>query len=139
MRRRVAEGVDPSEINLIPYLDIMVNLVMFLLVATTVAIELREVPYEPPGTGPGSGVSVAVFVGHDGITVRDGASAAAFPRASWPAVTAALEGIHEKQGDSVVAIAAEPDVPYDEVMAAIDAARVARDGKPLYPNFSLGE
>jgi biopolymer transport protein TolR len=139
MRRRVADEFEPSELNLVPYMDIMVNLLMFLLVATTVAGELRVVPTDPPGTDRGGKpVSVALFVGQDRVVVQEGADAAEFPPTAWGAVTDRLEAIHGRQGDSIVAIAADPAVPYNAVMAAIDAARETRDGKELYPRFSLG-
>jgi biopolymer transport protein ExbD len=50
-RRRHQEDHGTGELNIIPYLDIVTNLVMFLLQATAVSVALGEVTTKLPATG----------------------------------------------------------------------------------------
>jgi biopolymer transport protein ExbD len=52
-KRRRQEDMETGELNIVPYLDIVTNLVMFLLQATTTAVSLGEIATKLPATGAG--------------------------------------------------------------------------------------
>ena len=54
-KRRRQEDMETGELNIVPYLDIVTNLVMFLLQATTTAVSLGEIATKLPATGAGAG------------------------------------------------------------------------------------
>lgn len=138
MRRRGVSEEGPEDLNLVPYMDIMVNLILFLLVATTFAAELHQVPTTPPGAGKGGeGPSIVVFVGREGVTLTDRGTQRRLPAAAWPALGAELQKIRSERGDDVVGIAAAADVPFDDVMAAVDAVEFRADGSRLFSAFTL--
>ncbi|MEW5853291.1 MAG: biopolymer transporter ExbD [Myxococcota bacterium] len=53
-RRRENEEMETGELNIVPYLDIVTNLVMFLLQVTSVAVSLGEIQTRLPATGGGT-------------------------------------------------------------------------------------
>jgi biopolymer transport protein TolR len=53
-RKAHAPEMDVGELNIIPYLDIVTNLVMFLLQATATAVALGEIATKLPPTGAGA-------------------------------------------------------------------------------------
>ena len=66
-----------GELNIVPFLDVVVNLVMFLLMTVTATLALAQVPTQVPETrGPGTSAPgpvraepPLVHLGHDGIHV----------------------------------------------------------------------
>jgi len=78
-KRTKVEDLDPSEmageLNIIPFLDIVVNLIMFLLMTTTVVLavvqidtelpEYRTSPSYPPTSGPNGPGAFQFFVRND--------------------------------------------------------------------------
>jgi len=50
-------GGGEGDLNLVPYMDIMVNLIMFMLVVTAYLVELREAPVLAPQYSSGGGGS----------------------------------------------------------------------------------
>ncbi len=48
IKPREEHSIEGTELNLVPYLDIMVNLIMFMLLTFQVSLELRLIPYNPP-------------------------------------------------------------------------------------------
>lgn len=80
-RRRRELTLETGELNIIPYLDIVTNLVMFLLQATSTAVALGEIATKLPSTnegGPGPPPEVkpekpplrlTIVIGEGGFTV----------------------------------------------------------------------
>ena len=56
MKRRVHPHEKTGELNIVPYLDIMVNLTMFMLVSMTSVIQFGILNVAAPSTGPQSSV-----------------------------------------------------------------------------------
>jgi biopolymer transport protein TolR len=153
---------DPSqggELNIIPFLDITVNLMLFLLVTTAVTLTTvevrarlpihgrrtgREAPSRLSATITGRGTILATDRGFVGVgcegTGRGGTVAipgssdhpvdVARLRACASALHAAMPEVDE------VVLSADPEVAYEEVIRAMDALRA--DGEePLFPRVLI--
>lgn len=166
LRRRRPEH-DPAlggELNITPFLDVVVNVMLFLLATTAVTMTTVEVRASlmplsprPGGTGPVSDELSATLT-HDGVVfatpagvVAPGCSGTwASPAEHRPAsvartgeglvdaaaVTACARVIHAELGGDQIILSADADVPYAEVIAAMDALRA--DGETvLYPRVII--
>ena len=133
-----------GELNIVPYLDIMVNLIMFMLVTFQVLVELRTISFNPPGSGPAGPVKafLTVLVEQDRyLVLRNGASVRDLPNTPSGYDTVGLTGalVDENHGvDPNLVVAATPDVPYGAIVQTLDAARTSGDGTPLFPQIVLG-
>lgn len=151
----MAGGGGEQDLNLVPYMDIMVNLIMFMLVVTAYIVELREAPVLAPSYGdPGSGQqdekdkpkpfltvaistkSIAVLGSSDEIPaselVKEGDK---YPFADLSKVLRDYKTQH-KVADNLV-LTADPSVPYRVVVQTMDAARQDAQGA-LFPGVTLG-
>jgi biopolymer transport protein TolR len=153
-RKHEEHSVADSELNLVPYLDIMMNLVMFMLLTFQVTAELKVINFNPPASGGGGGggatdepLRLTVLVSSGGFqltTTTDGAGSEAIPMkgAEWdyPELTKRLARVHGEipNLDPNLVVVAEPDITYDIVVNTLDAARTAPDGTELFPNVTLG-
>jgi len=149
----MAGGGGEGELNLVPYLDIMLNLIMFLLVVTAYIVELREAPVLVPslvGEG-GSPPSDAEKKGFLSVTVSPRAlsiicSLDTVPPVEllrkgstlpYPDLTRVLRELKETQNlEEALQIVADPSTPYSEVVATMDAARSDSKGD-LFPGIQL--
>jgi biopolymer transport protein TolR len=138
-RRHRKEEAHPAdgELNIVPLLDIVMNVVMFLLATTTAAFAVAQVDIETPGRCVGCdappGLNIGVALGSDAIIVDydSGTLAEECPRIphrdgryDFAALEACLERVHAQfpREDSVI-LTADPEVPYEHVIGAMDAAR----------------
>lgn len=131
-----------AELNLVPYLDIMVNLILFMIVATAYVSELRAAPVEAPG-GVGDGaervVTVAIHadgfgVGVDGIDATLARDAGGYPYAALATELRRLQSDGDVQ--PTLQLVADPAIPYKVLVATLDAARSDAAG-PLFPGIVL--
>jgi biopolymer transport protein ExbD len=137
------ESNEGGELSLVPYLDIVVNIVMFLLAtvaftASVSAIELQtKITTPAPGPDPAPpSLSLTVHVSHGGLRLasRDGVQA---PLPDLPSLHRALLAIKAQHPDELeLVVSADADIPYEQVVAAMDAAR-SDGGHPLFPAVSL--
>lgn len=151
-------GGGESELNLVPYLDIMINLVMFLLAVTANIVQLREAPVLVPTlvSDNNGGSSVVDPKGFLTVTVSPrgfavvtsyGVPASDLPRGPSGLPFADLTRVLRQYKDAATApgqpglkdalqIVADSETPYKEVVATMDAARM--DGEvPLFPGIQL--
>ena len=139
-----------EELNLIPYLDIVVNLVMFLLLVSSFDAPLTEIRVgAPPSVGPGAvaDLGVTVEITRDGYLVLGDAPWAAFiPRRGHEldvdALTAHLaQAAGGTSADKLptLTLSAEDDTDLGRVVATIDAVRAGPDGAELFPAFRFGK
>lgn len=122
------------ELPLVPFIDLLLCCVMFLLVSAVwnrVASMDAEEPLSsdaPTETEPSRPVLV---VRRDSYVLRDGFGLDA------PVVGAELAGSLESlkaayAGESSIGLAVDPDVPYGRVIATMDTARVAGFSAPIF-------
>jgi len=145
-------GGGEQELNLVPYLDIMVNLIIFLLVITAYIVEMRQAPVlvpGPPGPGTTGGEPPKAFltlaVTSKGFAVlgseNSNVPAAQFDNTGgaypFDKLTALMRQYHDSYelADNLV-VAADRTVPYRVVVEVMDAVREDEKGK-IFPNVTL--
>ncbi len=144
-RLRTEPSAAEGEINLVPYLDVMVNLILFLLLTLQVLPELNEIAFQPPSDGGGaSKPQITVLIteaGHEIVSGQSGARARVPTIAGaydYAGLTARLARIkREIPVDENLVLIAEADIPYDRVVATLDATRTSADATELFPNVRL--
>jgi len=153
MRRRIREDEETGELNIVPYLDVVVNLVMFMLLSMTGLITLGVLNVSAPKIGgDAAGATAAaesapkllltVAIGKQGFYIAGaggvlGADATendltrppTVPlrgdgKYDFPALSSQLAGIKQKYpGETQVILSADGDVVYDILIQTMDACR----------------
>ncbi len=143
----MATSSSEGELNLVPYLDIMMNLVIFMIVSTSLVVPLRETPVLVPGkVSDGVGEDLlTVSISRAGISVLGPAGVArtdlprdpGTARLDYDGLTAALRRVKGASVDPEdLRIVADRSTPYSEIVGAVDAARDDDTGV-LYPGIEL--
>ncbi|MGC3996161.1 MAG: biopolymer transporter ExbD [Anaeromyxobacter sp.] len=153
MRRRIRDEEHTGELNIVPYLDVVVNLVMFMLLSMTGLISLGVLNVSAPKIG-GEAVAtqgqvdnntpkllLTVAIGKQGFYLAGAGGVlgedAATPDAGRPptiplkagkydyaALTEELAKVKEKfPAETQVILSADPDVVYDTLIQTMDACR----------------
>jgi biopolymer transport protein TolR len=160
MRRRVRDEEHTGELNIVPYLDIVTNLVMFMLLSMTGLLSLGVVNVSAPKlAGEGAAAQAAadaqpkllltVAISRKGFSIAGatgvpGADAASIDPARPPTVPLRPDGKHDFEAlnremrrvkeryprETNVIFSAEGDVPYETLVQAMDACREARVALP---------
>lgn len=147
-----------GELNIVPFLDVVVNLMLFLLATTTAAVAVAQVdtqlvPQRRVGGAPPEGLTLSVTIADRGIIVasregrfasgceRTGAEPLTITRApsgyDFAALQRCLERVHARHpGEDTVIVTADPRVPYEDLISAMDAARGSAEA-PLFPRVLL--
>lgn len=150
----IAEG---GELNLVPYLDIMVNLIMFMLLTFEVVAELKIINFNPPASGPGLDISqsptgektvmLTVMITSEGfqiLTDSDDMGTEKVPKKNgdWDYAELSFRLDRVKKAvaniDENLIVVAESAVIYNTVVQTLDAARATPDGNDLFPRVTLG-
>lgn len=132
---RAEEG---GELNLVPYLDIVTNVIMFLLATTVFAAAMGDVRVAAASVGDGPrprGLELTVSISERGFTVatarsvealiakRGGAYDYAALAARLAELKRSLAGLDERHA----IVNADPAIPYEVVVGVIDACRGVHD------------
>jgi biopolymer transport protein TolR len=170
IRKRAHAGeVDASEIvgelNIIPFLDIVVNLIMFLLATSEFVLLISQIPSDLPHISRGASKSkqdvttplnLNVTVTDAGVLVSGsggklspgcvnldppGSRSVTVARKGanydWTALTECVVKIKSQFADEdTVTVSADPQVQYEHLVAAMDAVRNKGD-KELFPNVMV--
>lgn len=153
------EEMENGELNLVPYLDIVTNVIMFLMMTTTTAAALSNINVSAPTTGavggaaadsqPKHDLNLTVQISDKGFTIaasgavlkNEQGDVPTIPKSgtnyNYAALTKKMRDIKESYADETkVIINANPDITYENVVAAMDAIR--SDGpKALFPDVLL--
>jgi biopolymer transport protein ExbD len=151
---------EAGELNLVPYMDIVTNIIIFLLASVVNQVALGNINVSSPTISQGGAASdetpppkpplnLTISVGASGFTVA--ASGGVLPivpkkangQYDYPALTAKLREIKsnpDNADETKANFSADANIPYDVVIATLDAMRQADDGKLLFPdvNFAAG-
>jgi biopolymer transport protein TolR len=158
MRRRIRDEEHAGELNIVPYLDVVVNLVMFMLLSMTGLIALGVVNVSAPKIGgetPAAGAAenqpkllLTVAIAKSGFYVAGAGGVlgadAATPDATRPptiplkdgkydfgALGAQMLKIKEQfPNETAVILSADPEILYDVLVQTMDACREATVKKP---------
>jgi biopolymer transport protein ExbD len=146
-------GGGTEDLNLVPYMDIMVNLIMFMLVVTAYIIELRQAPVLAPSysSDPGSGSTdkpkafLTVQVTEKSLSVLASTPEEipaqqfmvvnnTYPFADLAKTLRDYKSTYQVAPNLVVT--ADAQVPYSTVIATMDAVRGEK--ADLFPGVTLG-
>jgi|HubBroStandDraft_6_1064221.scaffolds.fasta_scaffold1369071_1 biopolymer transport protein TolR len=153
-------GEEGAELNVVPYLDIIMNVMMFVLATVSVTfastIPTAAAAVGPRTSGPPEGLRLTAMVTGGGVALAtaDGAIAAgcdrigpgltvpsnrgAYDLAGLSACARRIKGARpERATETQVTVTASPDVPYATVVAVMDALR-RDDAGDLFPEARLG-
>jgi biopolymer transport protein TolR len=161
MRDHVEEAEEESgELNLVPYMDIVTNIIIFLLASVVNQVALGNINVSSPTIQAGGGASeenqpekpplnLTITVGASGFIV--GASGGVLPNIpklpdgqyDYKTLTTKLKEIKsspDNAEETKATFNADANIPYLVVIATLDAMRQADDGKVLFPdvNFAAG-
>lgn len=154
-----------SELNIVPFLDIVINLIMFLLMTVSTVAFFSQVEATLPQYSSGragtrstaneNSLNLMVTITESGIIVTGSSGKLApgcentasgrvitVPRAGnsydWRALTACAEKIKETFADEHrVTVGADPTIHYEHVIHAMDAMRSNAAGTELFPEVLL--
>jgi biopolymer transport protein ExbD len=162
MRDHVEEiEEEAGELNLVPYMDIVTNIIIFLLASVVNQVALGNINVSSPtiqsGGGAGSDepppekppLNLTITVGASGYVIA--ASGGVLPpilkmangQYDYKTLTTKLREIKsnpDNAEETKATFNADANIPYDIVIATLDAMRQAEDGKILFPdvNFAAG-
>ena len=149
----------PSELLLVPMIDIFTVLVTFLLMTAvfsrTVILELKLPTQSAEFVEPPPGLELEVLVRSNMLQVADRATGplATFPRSGpdvpydFEGMSAYLQQVKAKFPDKVNAtVLLEPDTPYDSLVQVMDTLRIVEQRQngvlvqaELFPDVSIGD
>ncbi len=168
-RRKIKpkEEEESTELNIVPYLDILMNLIIFMLLSMTGLATFGMLNVNAPSYGASAGGSgdekppllLTVAVAKKGFYlaatggVLPGApeGAGATPGQGSPTIPVKADGSYDYDAlnakmkeikgafptESKVILAAEADTQYEVLVATMDATRETKDRKLLFPDITL--
>src|SRR5262245_25322881 len=156
----LAPSEEGGELNIVPFLDIIVNILIFVL-ATVVTTFTSSIETTPP-SGKGSGVrseiqsealNLTVFIVNDGFSLKaSGGNIAPGCTGQGPGIAIPMSGgkydyralsecaarLKEKfQDEDQAYITANPSTEYAIIINVIDALRSAPNGLELFNNINF--
>ncbi|MFO0600067.1 MAG: biopolymer transporter ExbD [Myxococcaceae bacterium] len=168
-RRKIKpkEEEEVGELNIVPYLDILMNLIIFMLLSMAGLATFGMLNVNAPSYGAGAGgggdekppltltvgISKAGFFiaatggvlpgQTEGAPVADAANPTIRRKADgaydYEALTAKMMEIKKEfPSESKVIVAADPQTDYEVLISTLDATRETKDRKLLFPDVTLG-
>ncbi|HVH43850.1 MAG TPA: biopolymer transporter ExbD [Labilithrix sp.] len=151
-----------GELNIVPFLDIITNVLMFVLATISVTFT-ATIDTFPPRAGSGARAPTTPTLGLTVLVVPDGFSLKArggnvapgcndtgpgiaiptkggeYDYAALKACAAKLKGAAPEFKDEMgVTISANPPIPYQVVISAMDAVRKNEGGEDMFPEVTFG-
>ena len=161
--KELAPDEEGGELNIVPFLDIIMNILIFVLATVSVTFT-ATIETQPPASG-GSGVrkeieskalNLTVLVVNEGFSIKaaggnvapgcDGVGTGiAIPMKSgtydYPALTDCAHKLKQSSSDfadeTQVYISANPGTDYQTLISTIDALRSTRQGDPLFTDVNF--
>jgi biopolymer transport protein TolR len=166
-KRTTVREPDPSEVagelNIVPFLDIVVNIIIFLLATTQFVLAVAEIEAQLPSLGRRVGaatdmdtstLNLSVTITRNGVIV--GASGGFMApgcqttmnqggitvptrngRYDWPALTQCARRIkNEFAEERKVIVSADPEIEFEHLIGAMDALRASGTDE-LFPEVLL--
>ncbi len=151
-----------DELNIVPFLDIVINLIMFLLILLTTVGFYTQVSAELPTFGGGRGVApdepplnLSLFITDQGIIVTGSAGKLApgcertqtgdvisVPMAGndydWAGLRTCVARVKQEfENENQITVSADNLIQYQHVLAAMDAVRETDGGEPLFNDVRI--
>ena len=166
-KKTTIHELDPSEaageLNIVPFLDIVMNIIMFLLATTQTVLLIAEIVAQLPQLGRGRGaqtegsaLNLSVTVTPEGVVVAGsggklapgcattaGGRVITIPKTAagydWAALTACVARVKAEPqfaDETQVIVGADPTIQYEHMIRAMDALR-NQGTNELFPNVML--
>jgi biopolymer transport protein TolR len=162
--QHVDESEEAGELNIVPFLDIITNILIFVL-ATIPAVFTVTIATEPPSLGGGKtrtrstkpSLNLSVWIVDSGVSVKasggnvapgcsGGGQGITVPKKNndydWVTLKECVTKLKNSSNDfaeeNTVQISASPGIDYQNIIRAIDAVRQTDDGKELFPQVNFG-
>lgn len=159
MRDHVEEiEEEAGELNLVPYMDIVTNIIIFLLASMINQVSLANINVSVPSISGGGAsaedtpppekppLNLTVSVGATGFTVA--AAGGVLPivpklpngQYDYKSLTVKLKEIKaapENATETKANFSADASIPYDIVVETLDAMRTTEEGKILFPDVAF--
>ncbi|RKH38048.1 ExbD/TolR family protein [Corallococcus sicarius] len=160
------EEEEGGELNIVPYLDILMNLIIFMLLSITGLTAFGALNVNAPAYGGASAsagpadadvpkLALSVLISQKGLYVRSNSDEAQALEGGAPTVPVRADGTHDYAAlnarmvtlkakypqETKVIVAADPDIPYDALIQTMDALRETpgpTERKLLFPDVTLG-
>lgn len=138
---RAEVAAEAQELTIVPYLDILMNLILFVLLSMTGLALTRVVNASASGRGADApGALLSISITDEGFTLAAGQEVTSVPRAgaAWD-----FEGLreaarrHRHEGSRQVVLHATPQTSFELIIATMDAVRSDDDGALLLPDVTL--
>ena len=155
--KELAPDEEGGELNIVPFLDIVTNVLMFVLATVSVTFTATIDTFPPraggagrPPTTPTLGLTILVVPDGFSLKARGGnvapgcndmgpglavprASGGAYDYAALATCAARLRGAKpEFETDDSVIVTANPEVTFESLVAALDAVRATSDGRAMF-------
>ena len=161
--KEISADEEGGELNIVPFLDIITNVLMFVLATVSVTFT-ATIDTNPPRAG-GAGarppttpsLSLTILVVPDGFSVKarggnvapgcsDAGPGLAVPKAGgdydYTQLNSCVKRLKALSPDfkeeTQVTISANPNIPYQAIVSTIDAVRRADTGEDLFPDVNFG-
>jgi biopolymer transport protein ExbD len=161
MQRELAPDEQGGELNIVPFLDIITNILMFVLATISVTfvavIETRPPHDRVVRSTPKPSLALNVVAVDEGFIVSAfgqrigeqcrgtgagvtvGLAGKAYDYDALTACAMRLKGeVPSASEETSATITANRDVPYEVVIGTIDAIRKSEDGDELFPDITFG-
>lgn len=163
MPRELAPDEEGGELNIVPFLDIITNVLMFVLATITVTFTTMIDSQPPrasgssarPPTKPSLSLNIIVIdkgfivsafgqrIGEGcqgpGSGVAVGLTGPDYDYASLGACAKRLKSqVPEAADETAATLTANKDIPYQVIISTIDAIRKSEDGQELFPDINFG-
>jgi biopolymer transport protein TolR len=161
--RELAADEEGGELNIVPFLDIIMNVLMFVLATVSVTFTATIDTFPPRAGGAGArppttpSLSLTILLVPDGFSVKarggnvapgcsDAGPGLAVPKAKgdydYGQLNACVKRLKNLSPDfkeeTQVTISANPNIPYQAIVSTIDAVRKSDSGEDLFPDVNFG-
>ncbi|MBN9684298.1 MULTISPECIES: ExbD/TolR family protein [unclassified Corallococcus] len=159
------EEEEAGELNIVPYLDILMNLIIFMLLSITGLTAFGALNVNAPSYGATAGaggdadapkLNLSVLISQKGLIVRGNSAEIPATEGGAPTLPLRADGTQDYAAlnaqmvklkaafprETKVIVAADPDIPYDALIQTMDALRettgTVAERKLLFPDVTLG-
>jgi biopolymer transport protein TolR len=162
--KELAPDEEGGELNIVPFLDIITNVLMFVLATVSVTFTATIDTFPPKAGGGGARAPTTPTLGLTVLVVNEGFSVKArggnvapgcsdtgpglavgklgtgdYDYDQLNACVAKLKGLSpDFASESQVTISANPNIPYQAIISTIDAVRKGPNGEELFPDVNFG-
>jgi len=161
--KELAPDEEGGELNIVPFLEIITNVLMFVLATVSVTFTATIDTFPPRAGGAGARPPTTPTLGLTVIVVNDGFSLKArggnvAPGCSdtGPGLAVAKVGgeydyktlnscvqklkklSDDFKSETQVTVSANPNIPYQAIISTIDAVRTTDSGEDLFPDVNFG-